>query len=193
MTPASNNPQTFESMSELVYALEGVEIVSSKPANMGAAALWYAEKWGWPVFPCRPRGKQPLTERGFKDASLDPAQIRDWFTRWPDANVATPTGTAGCGFDIVDVDGTPGHESLVELQAAGHLPPVLATVFTPGDPVKDRAPGRHLYIQAQGQRNATALMPGIDVRADAGYVLLPPSIALHGVSYAWLAKPAGLT
>ncbi|MBI5444670.1 MAG: bifunctional DNA primase/polymerase, partial [Deltaproteobacteria bacterium] len=38
-----------------------------------AEALAYAGA-GIPVFPCRPNGKEPLTGRGFLDASTDPEQ-----------------------------------------------------------------------------------------------------------------------
>jgi hypothetical protein len=44
-------------------------------------ALAYAEKRGWPVFPCdwrARRRKQPLTETGFHEASTDPATIGAW-------------------------------------------------------------------------------------------------------------------
>jgi hypothetical protein len=35
------------------------------------SALEYAAK-GWPVFPCEPQGRKPLTPNGFKDATTDP-------------------------------------------------------------------------------------------------------------------------
>jgi prophage regulatory protein len=41
------------------------------------AALEYAG-WGLPVFPCGDN-KAPLTEHGFKDATTDPKQIREWW------------------------------------------------------------------------------------------------------------------
>lgn len=72
-----------------------------------AAALRYASA-GWPVFPCTPDGtaapdhKAPLTAHGFKDATTDPARIRAWWHRWPDANVAIATGEPGP--DVLDVD-----------------------------------------------------------------------------------------
>jgi hypothetical protein len=50
---------------------------------------------GWYVFPCKPRTKQPATANGFKDATLDEAQVREWWTRMPDANVAISTGPSG--------------------------------------------------------------------------------------------------
>jgi Bifunctional DNA primase/polymerase, N-terminal len=46
------------------------------------AALRYANR-GIPVFPCSPLDKKPLTPHGFKDATTDEAQIRAWWTQWP--------------------------------------------------------------------------------------------------------------
>src|ERR1019366_8019007 len=65
------------------------------------AALAYAGA-GWPVFPCRPGGKEPATRNGFHDASTDERQIREWWHREPDRNVAIATGAPGP--DVVDVD-----------------------------------------------------------------------------------------
>jgi hypothetical protein len=57
---------------------------------------------GWFVFPCWPRSKKPMTAAGFKDASADPLQITEWWTRQPDANVAIATGPSG--LCVVDID-----------------------------------------------------------------------------------------
>ena len=66
------------------------------------AALHYAEL-GYPVFPCAPGDKVPLTAHGFQDASSDPALVTAWWRRWPDANLGMPTGRPS-GVDVVDVD-----------------------------------------------------------------------------------------
>src|SRR4051812_5364940 len=74
---------------------------AERTRNLLAAALYYATRWAWPVFPLRPGDKRPLTEHGFKDASRDPDRIRAWWKATPQANIGVPTGLA---FDVLDVD-----------------------------------------------------------------------------------------
>ena len=44
---------------------------------------------GIPVFPCKPYDKQPLTAHGFHDATTKPDQIDEWWSDYPNANVAS--------------------------------------------------------------------------------------------------------
>ena len=57
---------------------------------------------GWPVLPCLPGQKIPATAHGYRDATTDPTQITDWFSRHPDWNLAIATGTPGP--DVLDID-----------------------------------------------------------------------------------------
>ena len=66
------------------------------------AALAWARK-GKPVFPCKPGGKEPLTEHGYLDATTDPRKIHMWWKRWPEANIGVPTGERS-GVLALDVD-----------------------------------------------------------------------------------------
>jgi len=70
-------------------------------------ALLYAG-WGLPVFPCEAGGKRPLTAEGFLEATTDEARIRGWWSRWPNANVAIPTGERS-GLLVLDVDALGRH------------------------------------------------------------------------------------
>lgn len=195
-----------EQLSDLCASLDATEIAAqTKPIDMGAAALWYATKLRWPVFPLKANGKQPLTRHGFKDASLDPDQIRKWWTKWPDANIGVPTGRAengGCGYDVLDIDGREGLATLATIKhaecdpgccaetwcsATGLLPPISARAYTPGD--GKRAPGRHYYTPAAGGSNTSNALPSIDTRGDGGYVVVPPSIDSTGRRYQWLDRP----
>lgn len=106
---------------------------TARLSSMGQAALTYVQRLGWPVSPvhwitdegacscgnpaCSSPGKHPLTPRGFKEASRDPEQIQQWWTRWPQGNIGIPTGSAS-GFDVLDIDPRHGGDiSLAELEA----------------------------------------------------------------------------
>ena len=139
-------------------------------------ALCYASR-GWPVFPCRRRGKEPLVPGGFKAATTDPATIRSWWRRYAQPNIGMPTGRAS-GVVVLDIDPRHGgDESLLG------LPPLPETVecLTGGG-------GRHIYFAWPGfevrcANNAIGL--GLDLKADGGYVLLPPSVHPSGRRYEW--------
>jgi hypothetical protein len=156
--------------------LDALSVVS-RPVDLVAAALWYAEA-GLLVFPLRPGGKQPLPgSRGCKEATGDPARIRRWWTANPAANIGIATGHL---VDVIDIDGPNGVKSWSAALEADGLPPVLGTVSTP------RAGGTHLYVAADPKRrNGANLVPGVDQRARGGYVVAPPSVNAEGVRYAW--------
>lgn len=196
-------------MSDLLAALEAVEIVRPEPESMCKAALWYVEKLHWPVFPlhwpvngdsglvcscgrdCASPAKHPRTANGFKDASVDPEQVRQWWERWPLANVGTPTGGEGnaCGFDVIDIDGPEGIETFRAWHdgAPETVPPLAALAFTPGN--RKRKAGRHYLTPARGTTNTTRALPGIDLRGLGGYILLPPSRGITGARYQWIEWP----
>jgi len=187
---------------DVMARIEAAEIVErNRPIDLAASALFYAQRLHWPVFPIVARGKRPLTAHGFKDASCEPDVIAAWWERWPDANIGTPTGLDGCGYDVIDVDGRTGLASLIEIKhaqcpadcsattfcsATGDLPTVHARAFTPGSL---DGPGWHLYVTPTGDGNASGYLPGMDYRGAGGYVVIPPSIGMNGNRYTWLARP----
>jgi predicted transcriptional regulator len=140
------------------------------------AAQRYAEL-GYPVFPCVPGRKTPLTRNGFHDATTDTEQIEAWWQRYPNANIAVPTA----GLVVIDVDGPENgwlaeHPERVAELASG------CVAVTPGG-------GRHYYFrQPNGETvrcQTGQLAPKVDVRAEGGYVLVPPSI-VGGKAYRWV-------
>lgn len=138
------------------------------------AALQYATQ-GWPVIPCQPLEKRPLTSHGVKDATTDPAMIRAWWEKWPTANVAVATGRPS-GLWVLDVDGREGDMSLSQLEHEHSRLITEVLVKTPNS-------GRHLYfVLTPGVEigNRTGIRPGLDVRGTGGYVLVPPSTLSEG-------------
>lgn len=151
------------------------------PPRLLDAALAYVS-WGWPVFPILPGAKTPATRHGLKDASTDPAQIRDWWRRTPRANVGLPTGIS---FDVIDIDAPDGWWSWLHIDAAGALPAVHGKVSTPRS-------GTHLYVTPTGKGNTVGTLPGVDYRGKGGYVVAPPSVDGNGRRYMWQHPPSPL-
>jgi hypothetical protein len=140
------------------------------------AALGYAAH-GLCVFPCLPRAKEPAIHRGFHAATTNPETIRR-FWRVADRNVAIRTGMAS-GIWILDVDGEDGEASLRGLEAKhGALPATWESLT---------ARGRHIWFRCDSPVPCSAgkIAPGIDVRGDSGYIVVPPSIHPSGRSYVW--------
>lgn len=143
--------------------------------TLAEAAASYAAR-GWHVFPCRSRGKAPLTADGFKAATADADQVAAWWDETPDANIGMVPARAG--LLVLDLDGPEGEASARNLKILSE--PTLEVVT---------GRGRHRYYRHPGGTIGNEKpAPGIDVRADAGYVLLPPSVHETGARYTWRGK-----
>jgi hypothetical protein len=127
---------------------------------------------------CTP-GKHPLIKRGFRGASVDPAEIHRWWTRQPLANIGLDC--VGSGLVVVDIDPRNGGDATWASLLAKH-----------GDlrsPVRSATGGggeHHFFSAAESgwQAIAASERPGIDIKHH-GYVVLPPSRHASGRVYAW--------
>lgn len=126
---------------------------------------------GLPVFPCG-RTKKPCIGkkdggRGFHDAVIDPVAVRALFGRCKASLVGVPTGTFS-GLDVLDFDYRHGATEW-ETANAHRLPATRAHQTQSG--------GRHLVFRhVAGVRNlASTFAPGMDVRGEGGYIIMPPS------------------
>jgi hypothetical protein len=140
---------------------------------------------GFHVFQCVPRGKMPATPHGCKDATTDATVITAWWTRRPDCNIAIATGVVS-GIFVLDIDGSEAEATLHRLEAV-HREPLPATV----EVISTR--GRHCYFKMPTipvRNSAGKIGKHLDIRADAGYVLAPPSIHPSGRRYAWSVDSA---
>jgi Bifunctional DNA primase/polymerase, N-terminal/Primase C terminal 1 (PriCT-1) len=136
------------------------------------------------VFPCSPRAKTPATAHGVKDATTDPDMIRQWWQRVPDYNVAVATGSTSSIF-VVDLDGFDAEAELRRLELKYGNLPCSVEVIT--------ARGRHIYFKTPAvlvRNSAGRIAPGIDVRGEGGYVLVPPSVHPSGRQYCWSVDTA---
>lgn len=161
------------------------------------AALGYQDQ-GWSVFPITPGKKLPLIPwKPLQVERADAAQVHEWWTRWPTANIGVVTGPIS-GLLVVDIDTRHGGlESLAKLEAEHFDGPSLLTREA-GTPTG----GMHLYFRYPEAaelefRNTDGGKPpslgrGIDTRAAGGMVLAPPSRRPEGV-YEWCDGPHAVT
>jgi len=128
------------------------------------AALGYARA-GWAIFPCQEGSNVPSTRHGFKDATCDEDQIREWWGEWPQANIGMPGQN---GFFIVDIDGA---EALAAMQALVDFPDTLVFQTPRGD-------GYHIVLRGEVYSNYNQrLPPNVDIRGiNSGYIVVTPSI-----------------
>jgi hypothetical protein len=149
--------------------------------NQHQAALYYLKR-NWSVIPIRAHDKRPAIRwLEFQHRRASESEVAEWFKRWPDGNVGIVTGVIS-GLVVLDIDPKyGGDDSLAELiRAHGPLPPTVEAETGGG--------GRHLYFSHPGGvvRNKVGLAPGIDLRADGGCVVTPPSVHASGRRYVWL-------
>jgi hypothetical protein len=144
---------------------------------MGArlqAALDYADQ-ARSVIPVEPGGKVPALAWGhFQVERATQQQIRRWWD-FADFNVGIVTGRIS-NLIALDVDFRAGGDaSLARLEAA-HATVAGLEVSTPG--------GVHLWFSHPGGRVANStgtLGRGLDVKADGGMIVVPPSVRPDGV------------
>jgi Bifunctional DNA primase/polymerase, N-terminal len=118
---------------------------------------------------------------GVHDATTDPDQVRAWWRRWSHANIGLRTGIV---FDVIDVDGERGRDSLQRFLAehAGGVPIGGPRVRT------GSGAGWHLYVRPTGLPDHIGVLPSVDYRAAGRYVVAPPSRhAATGRPYVWYA------
>lgn len=160
--------------------------------------LDYANR-GWFVFPCHSivggicscrkpdcpsPGKHPRVSSGVREATTDVNTIKQWMTAWPDANWALACGRRS---DVVVIDVDPdkgGFDSIDQYELdrqAGPLPPTLRARSGGG--------GRHFMFRYPRSgdtiKNRVNWLPGIDIRSDGGYVILPQGTHISGGTYEW--------
>jgi hypothetical protein len=167
------------------------------PSPLYLAAISYAES-GWKVLPlhtpgpdgtcsclrlgCPDVGKHPRTEHGVKAATTDLETILQWWTWWPQANIGIATGSTS-GIVVIDIDGDRGGiESWQEFQDMHGRVETLTS---------KTGAGLHLYLICPSgvwlKSISNGIGVGIDVKAEGGYVVAPPSIHWNGNRYRWEA------
>jgi predicted P-loop ATPase len=130
--------------------------------------------------PCGRQAKHPRTQHGHKDATKDISAIKNWWTRDSHSNVGLATGPSR--LIVIDVDPrNDGDHGLLELEKEhGPLPPTLTSNTGGG--------GQHyIYRVPDGieRVKSRVLKSGVELKADGGYIVIPPSNHVSGGEYVW--------
>lgn len=137
--------------------------------NQLEIALNYASK-GIRVFPCN-MDKKPLTKNGFKHATTDETQIRQWFKKHPNALIGSPNDQ----FVVIDIDshGLCKAGSILTQTAISALEDA-GIIHENSVKVTTMSGGTHVYFRKEEEltRKISAL-PNIDLCANNGYTILP--------------------
>lgn len=165
-------------------------------SNRGSDHLNWAMDYisrGWHLFPLRPGSKVPATPNGFHNATQVAEKIEGWF-KGGNHNIGIATGSTS-GLVVIDDDCyKPGGSDLRGLeQQHGALPETYT--------VKTRAGGRQYYFRYCSSQTRIKCSTGkigshIDIRAEGGYVVAPPSFVVEDskwpAGYYEIALDAGL-
>lgn len=139
-------------------------------------AVYYAKALGWRMFPVA--GKKPLVSHWKDDATADPAKIEALAAKHPNAGWAWAIGP---GWVVIDLDGAEGCATWGKMLEE-HGPVETWIAETGGG-------GLHYYFRLPGGakvRNSVGkLGPGVDVKTEGGYVVVPPSPHPSGKRYRW--------
>jgi len=154
-----------------------LEVSAVPSANEKLQAALTYERLGFSVIPVG-KDKKPLIKwEAYQKQKASQDEIRNWWKKWPDANIGIVTGTIS-NLAVIDIDTEEGKEAIQEYIPDSLLIPVCSTPKG----------GQHLYFTCPDDKlsNNARLVPGCDLRANGGYVVAPPSDNGNGKSYAFL-------
>lgn len=153
-----------------------------KSAKMISRYIDEYESWGWCLLPVKIEDKSPAmtTWEQFITSPPDPQTVRRWFSALSGVGVGAVTGKTS-GIVVLDVE---------------------ATCPTPIQDLLERFPteriartgsgGYHLYYHYPSGvtrvQNQVRIFDGADIRADGGFIVLPPTLHPSGIRYEWIKK-----
>jgi hypothetical protein len=159
---------------------------------VATAARWYVTRFGWSVVPVDPRTKRPLVRwEAFQHRLPDPERLAEWLERHREAGIGIVTGAVSGRLVVLDLD-----EGHVEGVSGLRTLRERAFALPPGAPmVRTASGGLHVYLRWPDglplPGNFAGRLPGVDLRAEGGYVVAPPTTRPDGSGWRWEQEPDG--
>lgn len=172
MTPKINQMSLREAA--ITYAKNGVHIIPVFGIVDGVCECGNKN--------CPNPGKHPRYEKqylthGLNSATNDTEIVKYWWDKWPNANIGMITGAIN-GVVVIDEDRYRGNDT-----SGYEIPDTLVQHSGSGD-------GTHyVYLSTKTLKSGSNIVPGLDSRADGGYIIASPSNHISGGKYQWSHNP----
>jgi len=129
---------------------------------------------------CDSPAKHPRTLHGLADATTDEGKVARWWDMWPHANIGVATGPDS-NLVVLDIDPRHGGDTELDRLVAENEQIPFGPSYETG------SGGSHYWFRHPGFKitSRNSIGPGIDVKGDGGYVIVPPSVHSTGGSYVW--------
>ncbi len=133
-------------------------------------------KQGWSVIPIKAGSKLPnlVSWKSYQTKHPTELEVKNWWTKHPEDGIALVCGEIS-GVIVVDIDPKSGGTT-----EGLELPPTLCSRTGGG--------GQHLFYRWNKDviGAKVGIRAGIDIRSEASYVVLPPSLHASGNTYEWI-------
>ena len=176
--------------------------------NTKLSNLEFYRELGWPLIPvywlkspgvcackkgenCPSAGKHPIPSDWPNKATCDAKTLKAWHEKWPEANWGVKTGSkesGGAGVVIIDIDPRNGGDATWDDLRAEN-PGLLETIT-----VQTGSGGLHFYFEyPEGTHiKSRGVWTGIDIKAEGGMAVIPPSVTKAKYSFKLSPKDAPL-
>jgi hypothetical protein len=141
----------------------------------------------WHLFPVQPRSRLTSAKARIEDATVDLAQLEQWACEHPGCNWGLATGVAS-GVFVLEVD-TRHAGSALRILSQGEWEGQHTLQSQAGDA------GFAFFRWPAGRAmrgSGKNLAPGLRIRGEGDYVLIPPSVGTSGVPYLYLDPDAAI-
>ena len=153
------------------YLARGFAVVPVHGASAGGCSCGRTD--------CPSPGKRPRVRwQRYVAARPTAARVRAWWRRWPEANIGVVTGRVSVLL-VLDVDPRNGGEDTLAALVAVHGP------LPPTPEVRTGGGGRHCWFAIAEVVASGPVGAGLDVKAEGGMAIAPPSRHVSGGSYRW--------
>jgi len=157
---------------------------TAEPVNVLQIARLYLEK-GLSVIPLKPRGKEPLIPwKQYQERLPTEEELERWFGNEKEANVGIVTGRVSRNLVVIDFDSEVKFKKFVERLKSARKGLQIAISNTW---IVKTGKGYHVYLRLPNAelvpRTKVRLAEGIDLKAEGGYVVAPPSVHPSGKRY----------